>query len=87
MSTGQFPCAWEQPWLGSAVPGASRASSHLSIRALPGPNCALDVPDARGWPGHEGSASVNDGLAATSTCDFLAVHNDAVGREQPGAMK
>lgn len=65
-----------------AASRASRAShgcSYLSIRVLPGPNCALDVTNAGGWPSHKGSASVNDGLAATTACNLLAVHDDAGG--------
>lgn len=75
---------WQQPWLGSAVPAAPRVSSHLSIHALPGPKGALDVPDARGRPGQEGGARVDDGLAAPGTRDLLAVHDDAVERPTRG---
>lgn len=74
--------------LGLAVPGCLRASranhgcSYLSVHVLPGPNCALDVTNAGGWPSHEGSAGVNDGLAATAACNLLAVHDDAGGGDR-----
>lgn len=55
--------------------------SYLSIRVLIGPDCALDVVNVRGRPGHEGCASVNDGLAAAAARNLLLVHNDAGRRE------
>lgn len=52
------------------------------MHVLPGPNCALDVTNARAWPSQEGCAGVDDSLAATTACNLLAVHNDAGGTDK-----
>lgn len=75
-------CQAQQCQAASGVSSASCGYSYLSMCVLPGPNCSLNVTNASVWPSQERCAGVNDGLAATTACNLLAVHDDAGGTDK-----